>query len=71
MTKTLARTDPRRIACPHCAAPIGAWCAFKARGGAWVVSDGGIHRHRAKLAHTFRTSATVSPAQLRLFGGAR
>jgi hypothetical protein len=68
MTQTLAQTDPRRIACPHCAAPIGAWCRFKnAATREWQTSEGGIHRHRSRAAHKFREAGRTPAAQLPLF----
>ena len=71
MTTTLAQTDPRRIACPHCAAPIGAWCMFRNHFGGWSTSDGEIHRKRARAAHRFRLAGRAPAAQLALFGGAQ
>lgn len=68
MTQTLAQSDPKRIPCSHCAAPIGEWCRFKSRGGAWITSVGGIHRQRARAAHKFRVAGTAPAAQLPLFG---
>ena len=64
--KTLAQTDPRRIACPHCAAAIGEWCEISRR-NVRTMLPGFVHTYRSKAAHRFRMAGATPAAQLPLF----
>jgi hypothetical protein len=67
----MKRYDPRLIVCPHCRAPVGAWCSLllgeglRTRKTTPVV--GFVHRERSRAAHRFRRAGQAPAGQLPLF----